>query len=199
MRQSTYELSVYRKTTKQPTTVESFLTRAALLHVVLALCLILSNRAFAQAPFIFPSSASVGGAPSTMAVAVKIQSPGLLANVQVLGQGSANVDFSASSPTTCVAGPYAQGQICSVSVNFAPKYPGLRLGAVLLVANDGHIMADQNISGVGTGSLSVMAPGEINTLAGDGCLNDGSCPTSGANPATSSALNLPLGEATDGL
>ncbi len=58
-------------------------------------------------------------------------------------------------------------------------------------------MAHRSLSGIGTGSLSVMAPGEINTLAGDGCLSDGSCPTSGDTPATSSALNLPLGEATD--
>ncbi|WP_353072153.1 Ig-like domain repeat protein [Tunturiibacter gelidoferens] len=58
-------------------------------------------------------------------------------------------------------------------------------------------MADQNLSGIGIGSLTVMTPGEINTLSGDGCLSDGSCPTSGSTPATSSALKLPLGEATD--
>jgi large repetitive protein len=52
-------------------------------------------------------------------------------------------------------------------------------------------MATQIHSGTGVGSLSVMAPGEINTLAGDGFLSgDGAT-------ATTSAINLPLGEATD--
>jgi sugar lactone lactonase YvrE len=58
-------------------------------------------------------------------------------------------------------------------------------------------MATQYLSGVGTGALSVMVPGQINTLAGDGCLSDGFCPSSGSNPATQSALKLPLGAATD--
>ena len=197
MKPNECESSVYQRIPRQTVRAERSVKRTRLLQMLMALFLVLGSRAFAQAPFVFPSSVSVGGGPSTQSVSVQIQAPGILANVRVLSQGSANLDFVASAPSTCVAGPYAQGQICSVSVSFSPKYPGLRIGAVLLVAHDGHIMADQNISGVGIGSLSVMAPGEINTLAGDGCLNDGSCPTSGASPATSSALNLPLGEATD--
>lgn len=153
-------------------------------------------RAIAQA-FVFPSSVSVGGTPLTQQVNITIQTAGTLASIQVLTQGSANLDFTSAGIGTCAAGSYSQGQACSVSVSFAPKYPGLRIGAVVLVATDGHFMAEQSISGIGTGSLSVMAPGEINTLAGDGCLSDGSCPTSGSTPATSFALNLPLGVATD--
>jgi sugar lactone lactonase YvrE len=154
-------------------------------------------RAVAQASFAFPSSVSVGGTALPQQVNITIQTAGTLANIQVLTQGSANLDFTPSGVGTCAAGSYVQGQMCSVSVSFAPKYPGLRVGAVVLVATDGHVMAAQSLSGIGTGSLSVMVPGEINTLAGDGCLSDGSCPTSGGTPATSSALNLPLGEATD--
>jgi hypothetical protein len=67
----------------------------------------------------------------------------------------------------------------------------------LLIADDSHVMATQYLSAVGTGSLSVMIPGQISTLAGDGCLNDGFCPSSGDSPATQSALKLPVGEATD--
>jgi len=73
----------------------------------------------------------------------------------------------------------------------------LRSGAISLVADDGHVMATQYLSGFGTGGLSVMVPGQISTLAGDGCLSDGFCPSSGTSPATQSALKLPLGEATD--
>jgi sugar lactone lactonase YvrE len=61
----------------------------------------------------------------------------------------------------------------------------------LLLDQSGQIMATQLLSGTGVGSLSVMAPGKINTLAGDGFLSG-----EGAT-ATTSAINLPLGEATD--
>jgi sugar lactone lactonase YvrE len=155
------------------------------------------GHAFAQTAFIFPSNVVVGGATLSETVTVTVQSSGNLASVQVVTQGVANLDFIASGTNTCVSGSYIQGQICTVSVSFAPKFPGLRLGAILLVADDGHVMSTQYLSAVGTGALSVMVPGQINTLAGDGCLSDGSCPSSGSSPATQSALKLPLGEATD--
>jgi sugar lactone lactonase YvrE len=154
-------------------------------------------QAFAQSAFVFPSNVPVGGAALAETVIATIQSPGNLAAVRVVTQGAANLDFTASGTDTCISGSYVQGQTCTVSVNFAPKYPGLRLGAILLVADDGHVMATQYLSAVGTGALSVMVPGQISTLAGDGCLSDGSCPSSGGSPATQSALKLPLGEATD--
>ena len=171
--------------------------RMCLLLITGCFVLLPSNcSAAAQAYFVFPSS-SVGGTALTQPINITIQTAGTLASIRVLTQGSPNLDFTPTGLGTCVAGSYVQGQMCSVSVSFAPKYPGLRVGAVVLVDTNGHFMADQSLSGTGTGSLSVMAPGEINTLAGDGCLNDGSCPTSGGTPASSSALNLPLGEATD--
>jgi sugar lactone lactonase YvrE len=155
------------------------------------------GRAFAQPAFIFPSSVSVGGIALSETATVTIQSPGNLTSVQVVTQGVANLDFTPSGINTCTSGPYVQGQTCTVSVSLAPKYPGLRTGAILLIADDGHVMATQYLSAVGTGSLSVMIPGQISTLAGDGCLSDGFCPSSGGSPATQSALKLPVGEATD--
>lgn len=172
----------------------------ALLRLALIACLALvglTERSIAQAAFSFPSSVAVDGTPEIQSVTVEIQSTGTLGVIEVLTQGVENADF-ASSGGTCIPGFYAKGQVCSVSVSFAPKYPGLRSGAVVILANDGHVMASQDIFGVATGSLSVMAPGEIYTLAGDGCLSDGSCLTSGITPATSSALNLPMGVAVDG-
>jgi len=169
-------------------------------YFLLASCFVLLcplGHVFAQSAFIFPSSVSVGGVALSEIATVTIQSPGNLASIQVVTQGVANLDFTASGTNTCVSGPYVQGQTCTVSVSFTPKYPGLRLGAILLVADDGHVMATQYLSAVGTGGLSVMVPGQINTLAGDGCLSDGFCPSSGSSPATQSALKLPLGEATD--
>ena len=164
-----------------------------------SLCVLLCsvNHALAQAAFVFPSSAPVGNTALSTTVTATIQSSGNLASAKVLTQGVANGEFTASGSNTCIPAPYASGQTCAVSVSFAPKYPGLRLGAIVLIADDGHVMATQYLSAVGTGGLSVLVPGQINTLAGDGCLSDGACPNSGSNPATQSALKLPLGEATD--
>lgn len=139
---------------------------------------------------------AVGGTPQVQTIPVTIQTAGTLGTVKVVTQGAANLDFTLSSVGTCATGA---GQTCNVSVSFSPRYPGLRFGAIVILdAGDGHIMADQKISGTGLGSLSVMSPGQITTLAGDGCLSDGPCPTIGSTDATKSALNLPLGEATDG-
>ena len=169
-------------------------------NVSLASCLVLCflGQASGQSAFIFPSSVPVG-TPSALSepVTVTVQSSGNLASVEIVTQGIANSDFIASGSNTCLPGFYAPAQTCTVSVGFAPKYPGIRLGAILLIAGDGHVMATQYLSAVGTGSLSVMVPGQINTLAGDGCLSDGACLSSGSTPATQSALKLPLGEATD--
>lgn len=155
------------------------------------------RQGFAQPAFSIPTSVAVGSSVLSQTVTVTIQSPGTLATVQVVTQGSPNLDFTASGTNTCIHGSYSLGQTCTVSVGFAPKYPGLRVGAILLIADDGHIMATQYLSAIGTGSLSVLVPGQINTLAGDGCLSDGACPSSGSTPATQAALKLPLGQSTD--
>ncbi|WP_188760748.1 Ig-like domain repeat protein [Edaphobacter acidisoli] len=107
------------------------------------------------------------------------------------------MDFTFSG-TTCGSGPYVTGQTCSVSVEFTPKYPGMRFGAVVMIATDGHIMASQRLSGVGIGSLSVILSGIVSTVAGNGCVTDVACRTSGSTPATQGSLNLPIAVATDG-
>jgi sugar lactone lactonase YvrE len=79
-----------------------------------------------------------------------------------------------------------------------PKYPGLRVGAVLLFDSSNNLIGSRNLSGIGIGSLSVMSPGEINSVAGDGCPIDGACPTDGLTSATTgNGLKLPSGAATD--
>ncbi|HUZ93959.1 MAG TPA: Ig-like domain repeat protein [Edaphobacter sp.] len=154
------------------------------------------SQAVAQAAYVFSPAMAVGGTPQVQPIPVVIQTAGTLGTVKVLTQGTANLDFTLSSVGACATGA---GQTCNVSVSFSPRYPGLRFGAIVILdAGDGHIMASQNIVGTGQGSLSVFSPGQITTLAGDGCLSDGPCPTNSGTPATTgAALNLPLGEATD--
>src|SRR5258708_23049250 len=92
------------------------------------------GQALGQSAFIFPSNVPVGGPALSKPVTVTIQSPGNLASVEVVTQGVANLDFIASGSNTCISGSYAPPQTCTVSVSFAPKCPGIRLGASRLVA-----------------------------------------------------------------
>ena len=148
------------------------------------------SSALAQSVFSF-SSQAVGVPPQMLSVSVNIPPADTLNTIQVLTEGIPDLDFTKSIGGTCIAGNSYPAGICTVNVSFNPRYPGLRRGAVLLFDNSGQIIATQFLSGSGIGSLSVMAPGEINTVAGDGFLSgDGAT-------ATTSAINLPLGEATD--
>lgn len=144
----------------------------------------------AQTAFIFPAQA-VGASAQVSPVSVTIQTAGTLGTIQVLTQGTPNLDFAESTPGTCVVSSTYFSGSCTVNISFSPKYPGARRGAILLLDQSGQIMATKILSGTGVGSLSVMAPGEISTLAGDGFLSG-----EGAT-ATTSAVNLPLAEATD--
>ena len=53
----------------------------------------------------------------------------LASNPLALTQGAANLDFTATSASTCV-GSQSAGNTCTVTINFAPAAPGLRVGAV---------------------------------------------------------------------
>jgi sugar lactone lactonase YvrE len=167
--------------------------RSESLYLVLITCLALlvsTPFAVAQAAIIFPTE-PVGSTSLAQSVSITVPSGNANVSAHVLTQGSSGLDFASVGAVVC------SGTTCSMSVAFAPKYPGLRIGAVLLFENGTTFIGSQNLSGFGTGSLGVMAPGVITTRAGDGCLSDGPCLTALNTPATQHALNLPLGEATD--
>jgi Bacterial Ig-like domain (group 3)/NHL repeat len=166
--------------------------RKSLQRAFLAVGILITSfsTANSQSASIFPSM-PVGGTAEVLPVTVSIQTAGTLGTIRVLTQGFPSLDFILTSSGTCTVGMNYSAGICAVSVSFVARYPGLRSGAVVLVDQSNNIMGTQILSGRGIGSLSVMAPGEINTLAGDGFLSgDGVT-------ATTSAINLPLGEATD--
>src|SRR5258708_5879892 len=168
-----------------------FGTYTSLLLILLTCLALLVTTPFAvaQAPaFVFPVSVQV--TQQSLPVPVTITSAGAFDHAQVLTQGSSGQEFKGN--VVC------SGTTCTATVSFLPKYPGLRIGAVLLFDRGNNLIGSRNLSGVGTGSLSVMSPGKINTLAGDGCPIDGPCPTNGPTPATAGlGLKLPSGAATD--
>ncbi len=122
-------------------------------------------------------------------------------SVQVLTQGAATLDFSkSSSGDTCSQNMYATGQSCTVSVNFNPQAPGVRMGAVELFDVSGNLLGTQFISGVGQAPLAALSPGIISTVAGVGSSNYAGYGSYGGDggPAASAQLNMPYGIAFDG-
>ena len=130
--------------------------RVGLLFI--AICVLFpSNRAAsAQASYSFPSVVTVGGTPQVQSVPVNVQTAGVLGSVEVLTLGTPNLDFTLTPAQPCAMGSYTVNQTCTVSVQFAPSYPGARRGAIVLLDTSGKIMATQTLYGIGQGPLSVM-------------------------------------------
>ena len=169
--------------------------RSATLRTSLALMLLgvlfgTARVAIGQA--IFATPVNVGSSlTQTVPVTVPLNSTVDTTKVEVLTLGSAGLDF-----TEAVGGAACTGQTCNVSVNFSPKYPGLRSGAVVLFDSSNDLLATQLIYGTGESSLSVMEAGALSTVAGNGHLTDDS---GSGNLAVNAAIHFPLGTTLDGL
>ena len=154
---------------------------------------------FGASDITFAASQAFGSLPinsgtSTAAVSVTIPNGGTLASVKVVTQGAAGVDFGLSSAGSCTVGSTFSGpSSCTVSVSFTPRSPGTRLGAVVLVSNSGAVMGEQTLTGNGLGSLGVLTPATITTVAGNGQW----LYTGDGGAATNAPIFLPAGVAVD--
>ncbi|MGA8108193.1 MAG: Ig-like domain repeat protein, partial [Acidobacteriaceae bacterium] len=146
--------------------------------------------AHAQNLTTFPATAVGTTTPATETVTVQVT--GSVASVEVLAMGAPNLDFTETGDTCVGEGSGS----CTVTVAFAPKYPGARNGAVVLLGADHVTVGTAYLTGIGQGSLGVLVPGSIGIAAGQVTewtqVNDGS-------PATQADLYLPSGVAVDGL
>lgn len=135
---------------------------------------------------------AVGNTSAPIVVTLTAQTNGTISSLTALTGGSPNLDF-AITPLTCAVGmPLLSGETCTVSVVFFPQYPGIRQGAVVATAGS-VLLASAPLSGIGQGSLPVLVPGTINTVAGNGewiYQRDGI-------PATDAPIFLPSGLAVD--
>jgi sugar lactone lactonase YvrE/predicted thioesterase len=106
--------------------------------------------------------------------------------------GAEDKDFTlASAAGSCVVN---DGTSCSVDIRFLPLAPGERRGAVVLRDSSNVVLGTQLVYGLGVGSLGVLLPGTITTIAGNG-----SWLFRGDNDlAKNSPIFLPDGVAVDG-
>ncbi len=152
-----------------------------------------------KAQSVFPANA-VGTAAAQQAVTVSAQAAGTVAHVSVVTLGQPGLDFalptipasSCAGVTLTVGGATPS---CSQSVAFTPIAPGLRLGAVELFDAGGDLLGEALISGIGTGGLAVLVPGNVLPVAGNGNYLD---PVEDNVPALNAELDSPTAVAMDG-
>lgn len=148
----------------------------------------------AQAALLALPTTNVGQQSQPLGITINISANGLATVPEALTQGVVGFDYSVAAGGTCAANvSYVAGQQCTINVVFAPKYPGLRMGAVVLKSVEGNLLGSTAFSGIATGSLSVLNPGVIATVAGDGELNY----RSDGVPATQAPIFLPYGVMLD--
>ena len=92
------------------------------------------------------------------AVTINVPTTTTIGAVQVVTQGATGLDFTQSPGGTCV-GTITGGTACTVNVNFSPRAPGLRLGAVELFDTNGNMVASTPIYGIGLAPLAAFSPG----------------------------------------
>jgi large repetitive protein len=156
----------------------------------------------------------------TLTLTYNVTSGGTVGTVNVLTQGATALDFTLSS-STC-AGELSAGSSCAVKVKFAPKAPGLRMGAVRLLYTSGEtptVLASTPIYGEGQGPAIAFDPSTQSKLGseleypfgvavdakGDVFIADSEndrvveIPAGGAQiTVPASGLNYPTGVAVDG-
>jgi hypothetical protein len=100
---------------------------------------------------------------ATVALTYNVTESGTLGPIKVLTLASPNLDFTLAAGTTC-AGAVVAGTKCVVEVNFAPRYPGARPGAVVITDESGKYLATTSILGSGVGPQIGFDPGTLLTL-----------------------------------
>lgn len=151
------------------TVILSLLFRQSLRKVSWVVALFCSaSMLHAQLTTGFPATA-VGKASIAQDVTISISASGTLATVKAVTQSAANSEFTVAAQGTCSAGAtLTSGTSCTLSVVFQPRFPGLRRGAVNLLAANGALLGQANLIGSGKGPLGVLTPGRMDTVAGDG-------------------------------
>ena len=129
-------------------------------------------------------------------VPVEARTAGTVAAVEVLTLGAGGLDFAPGiGLANCAGATLSAGSTCTESVTFTPIYPGLRVGAVVLLDSRNNVLGSTVLSAAGVGGLGVLIPGNIRPVAGDGTATG---PILDGSAAGAASLDNPTGVALDG-
>jgi sugar lactone lactonase YvrE len=96
-----------------------------------------------------PGKTTPAPCSETLTLKYSVTVGGTLGVPKVLTLGAPNLDFTLAG-STCT-GNVATGAPCTVEVTLAPKFPGLRAGAVLITDGSGNVLTTTFLRGVGLG------------------------------------------------
>lgn len=134
---------------------------------VLALTALLLMAAGLHAQTVFTALQNVGTTSKAQSVTVTAQAAGAVAKVEILTGGASGLDFAkGTGSSTCDTANLAINGTCQESVTFAPAYPGLRAGAIVLLDSSNNFLGSAYLSGIGQGGLDVLVPGNVLDVAG---------------------------------
>lgn len=134
---------------------------------------------------------NLGASSSTQTVTftfVTAQTLSSTTPVQVLTQGTANLDFHDTGAGNC-SGSYAAGGTCTVTVNFTPVQAGGRAGAVVLLGTSGGVLASAGLYGVGQGPEVAFDPG-TQSMVGKTLIAEGAAADSAGNLYVNTGIAL---------
>jgi hypothetical protein len=122
-----------------------------------------------------PAPVSFGNEPvgnsTSQNVTFTFSGAGSIGTPLVVTQGVSGLDFTDAGTGSCDTNgssyAYSIDSTCTVAVRFAPAYPGMRYGAVLLEDASGNILATAYLSGTGTGAQVLFPPGTQTMLTPD--------------------------------
>jgi len=139
---------------------------------IAAICLALPQKLPAQSTFLSSAALNFGSAKvcatgqtssaactRTLSLSYELNPGARARGIKVLTEGVPNLDFTlAGNPSACNA------LTCSLQIAFAPKFPGLRLGAVEIFDTSGNLLATTYLAGVGVGPQIPFRPGSLSTI-----------------------------------
>jgi len=106
------------------------------------------------------------GSSTATTITATITTAATLGSIQVLTQGAPNRDYTLASGGSCTPGKsYAANGTCTVDVEFTPRYPGTRSGAVVLFNTSDNVMATVYLEGIGSGPQTTFSAGREQLIA----------------------------------
>ncbi|WP_236656938.1 hypothetical protein [Acidisarcina polymorpha] len=99
----------------------------------------------------------------TLTLTYKVTATGTLDTPRAVTKGTPDLDYTLASGSTCT-GLVTQGTSCKVKVKLAPRFSGLRKGAVEIVDASGKLLATTLIYGIGVAPQIAFDPAAQTTV-----------------------------------
>jgi sugar lactone lactonase YvrE len=101
----------------------------------------------------------VGSTVTGQTAQVTITTAGTLSGIEILNKGMNGGDWSFTSSNCNLNASLSVGQVCNIVFSFTPTAPGLRQGAIELLAGAGSVLGETFLSDVGLGTQGLFSNG----------------------------------------